>query len=99
LWQMPSLYSQSLAGHRVDCQQPQADLWTSPPPSPPRSFLNYSAHGPSAPISGNSWMLMPGGSLGVPKCRALMGVSELLEKWMCTDTMCGSPEKGWRLKV
>ena len=44
-------------------------------------------------------MLMPAGSLGVPTCRPLMGVSELLEKWMCTATMWGSPEKGWRLKV
>lgn len=44
-------------------------------------------------------MLMPAGSLGVPTCRLLMGVSELLEKWTCTDTMWGSPEKGWRLKA
>lgn len=55
--------------------------------------------GPSAPISGNSWMLIPAGSLGVPTRRPLIGVSELLEKWMSTDTMWGSPEKGWRLKL
>lgn len=65
----------------------------------PRSFVLHHIQGHSAPISGNAWMLMPAGSLGVPTCRLLMGVSELLEKWTCTDTMWGSPEKGWRLKA
>lgn len=77
--------------------RPTSPSPANPYPCPPQAaLLLCGCH--AVPISGNSWIRMPESGLGSLTRRLFTSASVLLEIWIWTATMWGSPGKGRRLK-